>query len=86
MQAIWAFSYSAEGRSIKRKREIALGINAAIEGSYRLLISAPDLIPRGVAAGTAVGKLALRLHSTKRGPLKASVPAAKTGKWKPPQD
>jgi len=42
----------AEGRGIKRKREIALGIIAAIEGSYRLLISAPDLIPRGFAAPT----------------------------------
>lgn len=41
-----------EGRSVKGKREIALGIIAAIEGSYRLLVSAPDLIPRGFAAPT----------------------------------
>ncbi|CAN5307993.1 hypothetical protein BH11CYA1_BH11CYA1_45840 [soil metagenome] len=42
----------SEGRSTKAKREIALGIIAAIEGSYRLLVSAPDLIPRGFAAPT----------------------------------
>lgn len=41
-----------EGRSVKGKREIALGIIAAIEGSYRLLVSAPDLIPKGFAAPT----------------------------------
>ena len=42
----------AEGRKAQKKNEIALGIIAAIEGSYRLLISAPDLIPRGFAAST----------------------------------
>lgn len=39
-------------RSTKNKREIALGILAAIEGCYRLLISAPDMIPQGFAAPT----------------------------------
>lgn len=52
----------SEGRSVKSKREIALGIIAAIEGSYRLLVSAPDLIPKGFAAPTvramAVGLIA----------------------------
>lgn len=40
------------GRNTAKKREIALGIIAAIEGSYRLLISAHELIPRGFAAMT----------------------------------
>lgn len=42
----------AEGRKTRQKREIALGITAAIEGSYRLLVSAPDMIPRGFASPT----------------------------------
>lgn len=42
----------ADGRKTNKKREIALGIIAAIEGAYRLLISAPDLIPTGFAAPT----------------------------------
>jgi len=42
----------AEGRSIRKKRAIALGITAAIEGSYRLLIAVPNMIPRGFAATT----------------------------------
>jgi TetR/AcrR family transcriptional regulator, transcriptional repressor of bet genes len=40
----------AENRKIQKKREIALGIIAAIEGSYHLLVAAPELIPRGFAA------------------------------------
>ncbi len=52
----------AEGRSISKKREIALGITAAIEGSYRLLIAAPDMIPHGFAA-TTVRDMALGLIS-----------------------
>lgn len=42
----------AEGRKTRQKREIALGITAAIEGSYRLLVSAPDMIPKGFASPT----------------------------------
>lgn len=42
----------AKGCSTKNKRKIALGILAAIEGCYRLLISAPDMIPPGFAAPT----------------------------------
>ena len=57
----------AEGRVVKAKREIALGIIAAIEGSYRLLVSAPDLIPRGFAAPT-VKAMALGLVAAQ--PLK----------------
>ncbi|CAN5626918.1 hypothetical protein BH10CYA1_BH10CYA1_43000 [soil metagenome] len=42
----------ADGRQVRQKREIALGITAAIEGSYRLLISAPNMIPKGFASPT----------------------------------
>ena len=42
----------AEGRKTRQKREIALGIAAAIEGSYRLLVSAPNMIPKGFASPT----------------------------------
>ncbi len=42
----------AEGRKVRQKRAIALGITAAIEGSYRLLVSAPDMIPKGFASPT----------------------------------
>jgi TetR/AcrR family transcriptional repressor of bet genes len=48
------------GRSIKKKREIALGIMCAIEGAYRLLVSAPDLIVPGFAAPT-ITNMALAL-------------------------
>ncbi len=60
-----------EGRKVRQKREIALGITAAIEGSYRLLISAPNMIPKGFAAPTvkamALGLIASQpLSSNKR--------------------
>lgn len=42
----------AEGRKANKKRDIALGIFAAIEGCYRLLVAAPDMIPAGFAAPT----------------------------------
>lgn len=41
-----------ERREEKNRREIALGILAAIEGSYRLLVSAPELVSKGFAAPT----------------------------------
>jgi TetR/AcrR family transcriptional regulator, transcriptional repressor of bet genes len=49
-------------RTTKNKTGIALGILAAIEGCYRLLISAPDLIPSGFASPT-VKTMALGLLS-----------------------
>lgn len=45
-------SLQFSGRSTKNKRAMALGITAAIEGCYRLLVSAPDMIPTGFAAPT----------------------------------
>lgn len=41
-----------EGRSKKAKNAIALATYSAIEGAYRLLIAAPDLIEPGFAAPT----------------------------------
>jgi len=54
----------SEQRKLNKKREIALGIYAAIEGSFSLLISAPNMIPSGFAAATvkemAFGLIALQ--------------------------
>ncbi len=52
LESIFDEALRLKKRSTKNKREIALGILAAIEGCYRLLISAPDMIPQGFAAPT----------------------------------
>lgn len=43
---------TAKRKSTKHKREIALGVMAAIEGVFRLTVSVSELIPRGFAAAT----------------------------------
>jgi len=52
-----------DGRSTKNKRQIALGIISAIEGAYRLLVSAPELIVPGFAAPT-ITAMAMGLLTT----------------------
>ncbi|MBX9685401.1 MAG: TetR/AcrR family transcriptional regulator [Candidatus Obscuribacterales bacterium] len=44
----------AQKRSLKNQRALALGTFAAIEGSYRLLIAAPEQIEAGFAAATVL--------------------------------
>lgn len=43
-----------ERRSLKSRRALALGIHAAIEGSFRLIVSAPSMIEVGFAAPTVL--------------------------------
>lgn len=45
---------TAQKKKTKAKRAIALGIFAAIEGSYRLIVSAPQLLEAGFAAPTVL--------------------------------
>lgn len=52
LESIVAQTLAEAKRSAKKKREIALVIMSAIEGAYRLLISAPELIVPGFAAPT----------------------------------
>jgi TetR/AcrR family transcriptional regulator, transcriptional repressor of bet genes len=58
------------GSSIARRREIALGVVCAIEGAFRLLVSAPDLIVPGFALPTvkemAFGLIKAQPLSSKR--------------------
>jgi TetR/AcrR family transcriptional repressor of bet genes len=42
----------AKSKSTKQKREIALGVLAAIEGVFRLTVSVSELVPKGFAAVT----------------------------------
>lgn len=44
----------ARGRKTRSKRAITLGVYAAIDGAFRLLISAPSLIEAGFAAPTVL--------------------------------
>lgn len=62
LEEICALALAHSNRSAKKKREIALGIICAIEGAYRLLVSAPDLIVRGFAE-PAITKMAFGLIS-----------------------
>ncbi len=62
LEEICARALSDAGRPIKQKREIALGIICAIEGAYRLLVSAPELIVPGFAVRT-ITKMAFGLIS-----------------------
>lgn len=52
-------------KNLNTKRAIALGIFAAIEGSYRMLVSAPELLEPGFAAPTvlAMAKGAIEAQS-----------------------
>jgi TetR/AcrR family transcriptional repressor of bet genes len=52
LEKICEAALTEAGRPTAKKREMALGIIAAIEGSYRLIIGAPDMIPHGFAAPT----------------------------------
>ena len=62
LEEICAQSLIEAKRRVKKKREIALSIFCAIEGAYRLLVSAPDLIVPGFAA-PAITQMALGLIS-----------------------
>ncbi len=62
LEEICARALSDAGRPVKQKREIALGIVCAIEGAYRLLVSAPELIVPGFATPT-ITKMAFGLIS-----------------------
>lgn len=54
IEEIVARCLTAKRRSTRGKRAIALGIFAAIDGAFRLLMSAPSLIQPGFAAPTVV--------------------------------
>jgi TetR/AcrR family transcriptional repressor of bet genes len=54
LEQICTTALKEQGRSTKASRRLALAIISAIEGAYRLTISAPDFIPAGFAAKAVI--------------------------------